>query len=127
MSGHSGADRVRPEGLSCVASEARQSRSKLAPACLRQGAGGMEFGASKRYGRFIMSENDIKEMARLIAAELAVYQSFCTLTEEEQEAVRGLIRTKRKAVKASLFLFGALILWILKDAYLWIVSHLAFK
>ena len=74
-----------------------------------------------------MSENDIKELARLIAEELAVYQSSCSLTHEEQEAVRGLIRTKKKAVKASLFLFGALVLWILKDVYVWISGHLAFR
>lgn len=74
-----------------------------------------------------MSENDIKEIARLIAAELAVHQSVCNLTEEEQVAVRDLISTKKKAVKASLFLFGALLLWILKDAYVWITDHLVFR
>lgn len=79
------------------------------------------------YGRSTMSENDIKEIARLIAEELAVYQSSCSLTQEEQAAVRDLIKTKKKAVKAALFLFGALLLWILKDVYVWIAGHLTLR
>ncbi|MBI5887075.1 MAG: hypothetical protein HZB85_10930 [Deltaproteobacteria bacterium] len=81
-----------------------------------------------------MSDNEIDELAGKIAKALSEHASYapkadglCHLSEPEQQAVRDLIRTKRHAVKAALFVFAALVLWILKDAYMWIVGHLAFK
>ncbi len=72
-----------------------------------------------------MSENEIKELARAIAEELKAHNG-CQLTEDEQQAVRDLIRTKKNAVRAALWLFGAVVLWILKDVYLWIATHITF-
>ncbi|MBI5562766.1 MAG: hypothetical protein HY894_07960 [Deltaproteobacteria bacterium] len=74
-----------------------------------------------------MGEAEIKELAKAIAEELRGHQPTCHLAPAEQEAVRDLLKTKKKAVKAALFVFGAVVLWILKDAYLWVVSHLAFR
>jgi len=81
-----------------------------------------------------MSDNEIEELAGKIAkalSEQAVSKSkddgFCRLDAAEQEAVRDLIRTKRHAVRAALFVFAALVLWILKDVYMWLAGHLAFK
>ena len=76
-----------------------------------------------------MSELNIKELAKAIAEELRAErpEDFCHLTGGEQQAVRDLIRTKKHAVKAFLVLIGALCLWIVKDAYGWIVAHLTFK
>ncbi|MBI5885316.1 MAG: hypothetical protein HZB85_01885 [Deltaproteobacteria bacterium] len=59
-----------------------------------------------------MGENEIKELAKAIAEELKFHQG-CQLT-------------KRNAVRAGLWLFGAVLLWILKDVYLWIVTHITF-
>lgn len=70
-----------------------------------------------------MGENEIKELAKAIAEELKAHQG-CQLTEEEQQSVRDLIKTKRNAVRAALWLFGAVVLWILKDVYLWISTHM---
>lgn len=70
-----------------------------------------------------MSENEIQELAKAIAEELKFHQG-CQLTDDEQQAVRDLIKTKRNAVRAGLWLFGAVLLWILKDVYLWIITHL---
>jgi len=81
-----------------------------------------------------MSDNEIEELARKIAKALSEQalqmpgeDGACHLNAEEQAAVRDLIRTKRHAVKAALFVFAALVLWILKDAYMWLAGHLAFK
>ncbi len=70
-----------------------------------------------------MGESEIKELAKAIAEELKNHHG-CQLTEDEQQAVRDLIRTKKNAVRAALWLFGAVLLWILKDVYFWIVTHL---
>lgn len=88
-----------------------------------------------------MSDSEIEELARKITemlreqGERPPTDGLCPfgraqdrhLSASEQEAVRDILKTKRKAVKAALFVFAALVLWILKDAYLWIMSHLAFK
>ncbi len=72
-----------------------------------------------------MGENEIQELAKAIAEELKSHHG-CQLTEDEQQAVRDLIKTKRNAVRAALWLFGAVVLWILKDVYLWITTHITF-
>lgn len=86
-----------------------------------------------------MSDSEIEELARRITEMLREQGHFtgdshpppidglCHLSASEQEAVRDILKTKKHAVKAFLVLIGALCLWILKDAYVWIVGHLAFK
>lgn len=86
-----------------------------------------------------MSDNEIEELARRITemmkeqVQLAggshppPMDGLCHLSASEQEAVRDILKTKKHAVKAFLVLIGALCLWIVKDAYLWIIGHLAFK
>lgn len=72
-----------------------------------------------------MGESEIKELAKAIAEELKGHQG-CQLTEDEQQAVRDLIKTKKNAVRAALWVFGAILLWILKDVYVWIATHVTF-
>ncbi|MEK6531249.1 MAG: hypothetical protein AABZ23_02005 [Deltaproteobacteria bacterium] len=72
-----------------------------------------------------MGENEIKELAKAIAEELKAYNG-CQLSDDEQRAVRDLIKTKKNAVRAALWLFGAVVLWVLKDVYLWIITHTTF-
>lgn len=74
-----------------------------------------------------MCEAELEQLAEKIAEKIEEKCGACHLTPEEQEHVRDLIRTKKKAVKATLWLIGALVLWILKDAYLYIIEHLTFK
>jgi len=80
-----------------------------------------------------MSDKEVEDLAKRIALALSECtpqkpegDGHCHLNADEQVAVRDLIRTKKKAVKASLYLLGALVLWILKDIYFWISSHLTF-
>ncbi|MBI5902741.1 MAG: hypothetical protein HZB84_04560 [Deltaproteobacteria bacterium] len=74
-----------------------------------------------------MCEEELEQLAEKIADKIEEKCGACHLTPEEQEHVRDLIRTKKKAVKATLWVIGALVLWILKDAYLYIIEHLTFK
>lgn len=80
-----------------------------------------------------MSESELDELAQKLAVALAEHMraqqstenaGACHLSESEQQAVRGLIRTKMHAVSAALFVIGAVVLWILKDVYVWVVTHL---
>jgi hypothetical protein len=74
-----------------------------------------------------MSENEIEKLADRIAEQLAQRQGACDLSAGEQRAVKDLIKTKRQTVKALLWLVGAVLLWALKDIYLWFSSHWVFK
>lgn len=74
-----------------------------------------------------MNEKELETVAVLIAERLVKIQGACSLSQEEQEAVKDLIRTKKNAVKAFLWLCGALALWIIKDAYIYLIGHLTFR
>lgn len=74
-----------------------------------------------------LSEKELDALAVIIARRLSELQGECRLTASEQEAVKDLIRTKNNAVKAFLWICGALVLWIIKDAYVYIANHLTFR
>lgn len=74
-----------------------------------------------------MSDQDIDRIADMLADRLESRCSVCTLSYEEQEEIRGLLKTKKSSVRVLLWLMGALAVWILKDVYIWVASHLAFR
>ena len=74
-----------------------------------------------------MSGQDLNKLAELIAEELQKRQTICHLSEEEQQAVKDMIKTKKNAVKVFLWVVAALCIWILKDVYAYIISHFSFK
>lgn len=71
----------------------------------------------------MLSDEDIRRVVSAISEEFKGMNS-CRLSPEDQQAVVDLLKTKRNAVRASLWLFGALLLWILKDAYFFVINHL---
>ncbi|MBE7415981.1 MAG: hypothetical protein HS130_12505 [Deltaproteobacteria bacterium] len=68
-----------------------------------------------------------EEMAELIAEKLSSGFGGCAFTPSEQEAVKDLLRTKRNAVRAFLWICGAVMLWIIKDVYVYLAGHLTLK
>ncbi len=73
---------------------------------------------------------EIKEterFAELIAEKLAARFGACAFSPAEQEAVKDLLRTKRNAVRTFLWICGAVVLWVLKDVYVYLASHLALR
>lgn len=70
---------------------------------------------------------ETEQVAELIAEKLAARFGACAFTPAEQEAVKDLLRTKRNAVRTFLWICGAVMLWVLKDAYVYLASHLALK
>lgn len=74
-----------------------------------------------------MHEIEPRELARLIALELKEHQPECHMTRSEQQAVKDLLKTKKSAVRAFLWICGALALWIIKDAYIYVINHLTLK
>jgi len=70
---------------------------------------------------------DAEQVADMIAERLSSRFGACSFTREEQEAVKDLLRTKRNAVRAFLWLCGAVMLWVLKDVYVYLASHLALR
>ena len=75
-----------------------------------------------------MSEiKEAEQVADMIAERLAAKFGACSFSRAEQEAVKDLLRTKRNAVRAFLWICGAVMLWVLKDIYVYLASHLALK
>ena len=71
-----------------------------------------------------MSEEELDVLADKITKRMQYHES-CQLTDEQQRAVIALITTKKRVVRITLYAIGALVLWALKDIYLFITSHLA--
>ena len=72
-----------------------------------------------------LTDEELKKIAVILAAELQA-NTECRLTEEQQQAVIDLIGQKKKVVRVTLYIMGAMALWILKDVYLYITEHLVF-
>lgn len=72
-------------------------------------------------------DRDMERFAELIAEKLASSFGACGFSPAEQEAVKDLLRTKRNAVRSFLWICGAVVLWVLKDVYVYLASHLAIK
>lgn len=67
-----------------------------------------------------------EEIAALIHAR-ATCHAPCKLGAEEQEAVIQLLNTRKGAIKFFIYVMSALMLWALKDIYLYIMTHLGWK
>lgn len=74
-----------------------------------------------------MGESELELLADLIADKVVEKQGECSLTPEEQQAVKELLRTRKSAVRAFIYILGAIALWILRDVYHYINSHLSFR
>lgn len=72
-------------------------------------------------------DKETERFAELIAEKLALKFGACAFSPAEQEAVKDLLRTKRNAVRTFLWICGAVMLWVLKDVYVYLASHLALK
>ncbi|HEY4706299.1 MAG TPA: hypothetical protein VII64_02495 [Thermodesulfobacteriota bacterium] len=73
------------------------------------------------------ADNEAEEIAELVYQKLSSRISACSFTAAEQEAIKDLVRTKRNAVRAFLWICGAVMLWVLKDIYVYLAGHLAFR
>jgi hypothetical protein len=74
-----------------------------------------------------METEEIAELARLVAEELGFHTECCTLTEEEQHSIKELLQTKKNAVRVFFYIFGALVLYAMKDIYSFVIGNLSFK
>jgi len=75
-----------------------------------------------------MTRKEMEEVAEIVADKLSDGRvPCCTLTDEEQAAIRDILKTKRSAVRLIFYVFSALALYALKDVYIYIVRHLSFE
>ncbi len=72
-----------------------------------------------------MSDKELEKLAELLADKLKKDHDVCYFSYEERMAVRNLVQTKKNAVRALFVVFGALVLWVLKDIYTYIKGHLS--
>ncbi len=72
-----------------------------------------------------MGDKELERLAELLAEKLKKDHDVCHFSYEERMAVKNLIQTKKNAVRALFLVFGALVLWVLKDIYTYIKGHLS--
>lgn len=68
-----------------------------------------------------------EHLAELVAEKLSGKFGVCSFSPAEQEAIKDLLKTKQNAVRTFLWICGAVTLWVLKDIYVYLASHLALK
>lgn len=69
-----------------------------------------------------LTEVEIEMLAKKLA--FLIPQTGCKLTPEQQDAVIDMIIAKKKVVRWTLYIIGAMVFWILKDIYLYITKHI---
>lgn len=74
-----------------------------------------------------MNEAEMERFACVLAEKLESARGPCRLSPGEQDELKNLLKTKKSSVRLFFWVVGALAVWILKDVYTWIVSHLALK
>ncbi len=74
-----------------------------------------------------MNENELERLAELVAEKVVEKRDDCTLTPEEQESIRELLRTKKRAVRYFFYTVGAVFLWIMKEAILEVWKHISIR
>lgn len=67
----------------------------------------------------MVSEKELDILAEKIAEKLIEKHGECSLTSAEQDEIRSILKMKKKAVRKTLFLLGAVLLWIFRDIYEW--------
>lgn len=70
-----------------------------------------------------LTDEELEKLAERLIEKIEA-RNTCGLTHEQQTAVVDLLSQKKKVVNATLYLIGALILWVLKDVYFYIVTHI---
>ena len=83
---------------------------------------------------------DIKELETLLDAKIDPLkeaikelkeerrgQKSCSLNIEEMGAIKDIIKLKKRSVWLLMTVFSAVLLWILKDMYYWLLAHLSFS
>ena len=77
-------------------------------------------GETRRTG---LTDEELEKLAERLVEKIEL-RNTCGLTHEQQTAVIDLLSQKKTVVNATLYLVGALILWVLKDVYFYIVTHI---
>ena len=70
-----------------------------------------------------LTEEEIEQLADKLFARMPQPSAECKLTPEQQAAVVELLTAKKKVVRWTLYLIGALVLWVVKDIYYYIIKH----
>lgn len=76
-----------------------------------------------------MTIEEKEELAKLIAEAVNAKQppvECHAFTGEEREAIRDIVRVKKKAIQTTFWIIGAIFLWIGKEIWMFIYTHLSF-
>ncbi len=74
-----------------------------------------------------MNDSELERMADLVAEKVVLKQGGCTLSAGEQESIRELLRTKKRAVRYFFYTVAAVFLWIMKEAVIEIWRHISIR
>ena len=71
-----------------------------------------------------------EELATMIAKAVSLNPQTplgChAFTEEERGAIREIVKVKKKAIQTTFWIVGAIFLWVGKEAWTYVYTHLSF-
>ena len=71
-----------------------------------------------------LTEEEVETLAIKLGNKIVHCTPACLLTQEQQNEIISILASKKRAVRVTLWLAGAMILWILKDVYLYIKNSI---
>ena len=66
-----------------------------------------------------LTEEELEKIAEKLAEKLTHAKS-CPLSQSQQNEIITILATKKKAIRVTLWLAGAMVIWVLKDIYLYV-------
>jgi hypothetical protein len=63
----------------------------------------------------------------ILADKLAVkitQSTICCITTVEQKELQDFLKTKKQTIKYTLYLMGAMLIWVLKDVYIYVKNSI---
>lgn len=76
-----------------------------------------------------MTIEEKEELAKIIAEAISLKQPTAechAFTGEEREAIRDIVKVKKRAIQTTLWVVGAIFIWVAKEIGTFIYSHITF-
>ncbi len=70
-----------------------------------------------------LSDEELETLADKIAEKIT-YSKTCPLDQTQQNEIINILAMKKKTIKVTLWLVGAMAIWVLKDIYIYIRSSI---
>jgi len=71
-----------------------------------------------------LSEEELEILAVKLADKIA-HSKTCPLNQTQQNEIINILAMKKKTIRITLWLAGAMVIWVLKDIYIYVKNSIA--